>query len=183
MGVRIIKKSTTLTVLSLILVPLLHAQQTSTTNPWDGWQFLMGEWTGEGTGAPGEGSGGFSFALDLQGKILVRRNHAEYPATKDRPALSHQDLMVVYAESGREPNRAVYFDNEGHVIHYTAQFSDGGKTLTFLSDAATSSPRFRLTYTKVDDSTVSIKFEIAPPGKPDAFATYIQASAHRKGAH
>lgn len=177
------KKSAALTILSLILTPLLGAQQPSKSNRWDAWQFLMGDWTGEGTGAPGEGSGGFSFALDLQGKILVRRNYAEYPAAKDRPAFSHQDLMVVYAESGEEPNQAIYFDNEGHVIHYTAQFSDGGKTLTFLSDSAPASPRFRLTYTKVDNNVVSIKFEIAPPGKPDAFASYIQARAHRKGAH
>lgn len=176
------KKSLLLTLLLLALVPRLGAPQASNPNRWRAWQFLLGEWIGEGTGAPGEGSGGFSFTLDLQGQILVRRNHAAYPASKDRPAYSHDDLMVVYAESGGEPSRAIYFDNEGHVIHYTALFSDGGKTLTFLSDAAPAAPRFRLTYTKVDDNSVSIKFEIAPPGKPEAFATYIQASARRQGA-
>jgi len=25
-------------------------------NPWEGWQFLTGEWSGEGGGEPGQGS-------------------------------------------------------------------------------------------------------------------------------
>src|SRR6266849_9830409 len=28
---------------------------------WDRWQFLMGEWVGEGGGEPGQGTGSFSF--------------------------------------------------------------------------------------------------------------------------
>src|ERR1035437_2254222 len=55
----------------------------------EGWgpvQSLVGDWTGEGGGGPGQGSGTFSFKPDLQGKILVRRNRAEYPATKERAA-------------------------------------------------------------------------------------------------
>jgi hypothetical protein len=176
-------------VLSLVAVAFqarqLHAQQPNGSDSarWDPWRFLLGEWTGEGTGKPGEGTGGFSFAFDLQGKILVRKNRADYPATKDRPAYSHEDLMVVYAESGGKPDRAVYFDNEGHVIHYAAAFSSDGKTLTLLSDAVPSAPRFRMTYTQQEPSALSLKFEIAPPGKPDSFQTYIQATAHRKSIH
>ncbi len=147
---------------------------------WDSWRFLMGEWIGEGAGQPGQGSGSFSFALDLQGKVLVRRNRADYPATQDRPAFSHEDLMVVYQESGASSTRAIYFDNEGHVIHYAAKVSDRGDAITFLSDPSSSAPRFRLTYTKVKAEAQTIKFEIAPPDKPDAFSTYIEATARRK---
>ena len=43
-----------------------------------------------------------------------------------------------------------------------------------------SAPRFRLTYTRADAARLKLKFEIAPPGKPDQFAPYIEATARRK---
>jgi hypothetical protein len=149
---------------------------------WDSWKFLVGDWVGEGSGQPGQGSGSFSFHFELQGKILVRKNRSDYPATKDRPAVSHEDLMVIYPEAGETPNRAIYFDNEGHVIHYAATFADDGNSVTFLSDAAPSAPRFRLTYVKGKEGKVTIRFEIAPPGKPEAFSTYLEGAAHRAAA-
>lgn len=147
---------------------------------WDSWRFLLGEWTAEGGGQPGQGAGTFSFAFDLQGGILVRKSRVDYPATKDRPAFSHEDLMVIYREAGAASPRAIYFDNEGHVIHYSAEFSDGGNALEFLSDPVPSAPRFRLTYTKAEGGTLRVRFEIAPPGKPDAFSTYVEGAARRK---
>ena len=143
---------------------------------WDGWQFLIGDWAGEGTGDPGQGTGGFNFELQLDQRILVRQNHAEYPATKDRPAYSHQDLMVIHPEGSGWS--AVYFDNEGHVIHYEAEFRTGGDGVVFTSKDEASAPRFMLTYTKAGANKVGIEFAIAAPGKP--FIPYIHASAQRK---
>ncbi len=157
----------------------LSAQQAAPTADWSAWQFFMGKWEGEGTGSPGEGTGGFSFAPDLGKRILVRKNFAEYPATKDRPAFRHDDLMIVYQETGK-PTRAEYFDNEGHVIHYTVSFSADSTAVVFVSEASTSEPRYRLTNTKDGNDKLIITFEIAPPGKPDAFRQYIKASARRK---
>ena len=141
---------------------------------WESWQFLIGEWAGEGTGDPGSGTGGFKFELQLEQRILVRENHAEYPATKDKPAYSHKDLMVIYPEGSGW--HAAYFDNEGHVIHYSAEFRTKG--VVFTSAETASAPRFRLTYTKLATDKVGIEFEIAPPGKD--FAPYIHAAATRK---
>jgi len=141
----------------------------------------MGEWTSEGD--PTRGTGKFTLEADLQGKILVRKNHVELPASSGRPASTHEDLMVIYRGEGGEPSKAIYFDSEGHVIHYTATFSDDKRTLTFLSEASPSGPRFRLSYVKGENDTVAIKFEIAPPGKPDAFKAYLEGTARRqKGA-
>jgi hypothetical protein len=156
------------------------AGSTSDDDPWKPYRFLAGEWTGEGGGQPGKGSGGFSFAWDLQEKVLVRRNRAEYPATQGRPASSHEDLMVIYRGESGGSTRAIYFDSEGHVIHYTATFSQDQRTLTFLSDAASAGPRFRLSYTKGEGEVLRIKFEIAPPGNPDAFKTYLEGDARRQ---
>jgi hypothetical protein len=77
-------------------------------------------------------------------------------------------------------SRAIYFDNEDHVIQYTVTSSKDDKSLTFLSDAVAVAPRFRLTYTKKGKG-LRITFENAPPGNPDAFRTYLEGSAHRKG--
>jgi hypothetical protein len=143
---------------------------------WDGWKFLIGEWTGEGAGDPGQGTGGFKFELQLNEHVLVRQNHAEYPATKDKPAYSHQDLMVIHPE---EPGwSAIYFDNEGHVISYSVEFRAEGGSVVFTSIEPASAPRYMLTYTKQGTDKVGIEFAIAAPGKP--FTPYIHAAARRK---
>ncbi len=149
-------------------------------DPWKPYEFLIGQWTGDGGGEPGKGSGEFSFAWDLQKKVLVRKNRADFPAAGGRPAFSHEDLMVIYQGEPGGPGKAIYFDSEGHVINYAASVSDDKRTLTFLSEAAAAVPRFRLTYTKEKEDTVHIKFEIAPPGKPDEFKTYVEGGARRK---
>ncbi len=151
-------------------------------DPWKPYRFLAGEWAAEGGGDPGKASGGFSFAWDLKEKVLVRRNRAEYPAGQGRPASSHEDLMVIYRGEGGEPTRAIYFDSEGHVINYTTTFSQDQRTLTFVSDAAQAGPRFRLSYTRGEGGVLRIKFEIAPPGKPDAFKVYLEGTARRREA-
>jgi acetyl esterase/lipase len=145
-----------------------------TSAGWERWRFLEGDWVGEGD----KGSGEFSFALDLGKNVLVRKNHAELPAAAGRPAGVHDDMMVVYREADEE--KAIYFDNEGHVIHYTPFFSADGREVVFLSDPVENGPRFRLTYHQEDGQKVTIKFEIAPPNKPGAFMTYLEGKAHKK---
>ena len=162
------------TALLIIVASVAFAQTSS--KPDDRWAplaFLIGEWTGEGGGGPGQGSGSFSFLPDQDGKILIRKNRADYPATKDRPAFTHTDLMIVYKESPHAKLRAIYFDVEDHVIHYTVEPSADGNSIQFVSE------NFRLTYRKAGPDQLALKFEIAPPGKPRAYATYIDATAHR----
>jgi hypothetical protein len=144
---------------------------------WEPFQFLMGEWVGEGK--EGQGTGHFSLTPDLGGKVLVRRNHAELPAGNGRPAGVHEDLMVIYKSEDGKSAKAIYFDNEGHVINYVVAFSPDKQTLTFTSAAAPSAPRFRLTYQKQSEDRVGIKFEIAPPGKTQEFKVYLEGKARK----
>lgn len=171
---------TLLLLLSVVLSLSLWAQQPRSKPDWHAWQFLLGEWEGEGGGGPGQGAGWFSFTPDLQQTVLVRRNHAQYPATKERPAYAHDDLMVVYLDAEGK-TRAWYTDNEGHVIQYAVTVAPQERRAVFLSDAAPGAPRYRLTYTADDTGRLAIRFEMAPPNRPEAFSTYIQASARRKG--
>jgi hypothetical protein len=163
-------------VTSLILADASGAEK----DPWAPCRFLLGEWVGEGAGGPGQANGGFSVAPDLAGKILVRRNHADYPAAGSRPATRHEDLMVIYPNEEGKGLQAAYWDNEGHFIQYSLQASGNPPALTFISDSLPRAPRFRLTYRQIQTDKVAIKFEIAPPGKPDSFRTYLEGEVRRK---
>ena len=173
---------TLISILLLISTPLpvrSSPQLKKDTDNWEPFRFLVGEWVGKGTGGPGEGTGGFSFSFDLEEKILVRKNRADYPATKDKPAYSHTDLMVIYKE-GPETS-AIYFDNEGHTIHYAVNVSKDLPTrITFLSEISTSAPRFRFIYIKNNNDNMTFQFDIAPPGKPEGFTKYMEGSLARK---
>jgi hypothetical protein len=143
---------------------------------WGAAQFLVGNWTGEGGGQPGQGSGAFSFSPDLQGKVLVRKSFTEFPPANGKPASRHDDLMVVYRDETTRALRATYFDSEEHVIQYAVKPVEGG--VAFVSEGTPSGPRLRLTYTATGKDTLNIKFEIAAPGKE--FAPYLQGGARRQ---
>jgi hypothetical protein len=157
-----------------------QARETGNNDTWTALGSLVGTWSGEGTGDPGLGTGSFSFAWDLSQQILVRKSHADYPAANDRPAFSHQDLTIICREPETGRAKAIYFDNEGHVINYTVTVSSDAKSIVFLSELAPSKPRYRLTYIMTGKERVEMTFEIAPPDKPDSFKTYIQAGARRQ---
>ena len=172
-------RKTALAATILILAGLVLAQQSKETS-WDAWRPLIGKWTAQGGGQPGQATaGGFSFEFDLQKKIIVRRNYSEYPATATAPASRHDDLMVIYQDA-EKGTRAEYFDNEGHVISYGVVFSDDRKTITFTSEVVPSAPRFRLIYTRKEGDLLNVEFQIAPPGKPDSFSKYVEGTATRQ---
>jgi hypothetical protein len=166
--------------LALAVAVCLGASPADLPSAWGPVESLIGDWTGEGGGGPGQGSGSFSFKPDLQGKILVRRNRSEYPATKERAAFVHDDLMVVYRDAPDTALHAMYFDSEGHAIQYQVQAAPDG-AVVFVSRAEPSAPRYRLTYTPAGQDHLKIKFEIAQPGRPEQFAAYIEAGARRAG--
>jgi len=178
----LMKRLTLLALLLLLLnLPVRSSPQLKEADKWEPFRFIVGEWVGKGTGSPGEAAGAFSFSFDLDEKVLVRKNRADYPATKDKPAYSHTDLMVIYKE-GPE-TRAIYFDNEGHTIHYAVTVSNDLPTrITFLGDISTSAPRFRFIYSKINNDNMTFQFDIAPPGKPEAFAKYLEGSLMRRAA-
>jgi hypothetical protein len=146
---------------------------------WGPAQFLIGHWTGDGAGQPGQGTGSFSFTPDLQGKVLVRKSFAAYPAANGKPASRHDDLMIVYRDGPSRELRAMYFDSEEHVIPYAVKPADGGGVV-FVTEGSSTTMRYRLTYTGTATDALKLKFEIAPPGKE--FATYLEATAHRDRA-
>lgn len=143
-------------------------------------RFLLGDWQAQGGGKPGEASGGFSFAPSLQDHVIVRTNHAEYPATADKQSSRHDDLMVLYV-TGSGELRADYYDSEGHVIRYAGSTSSASE-LILVSEVSSDAPRFRLSYRLGADGVLAGRFEIAPPGKPESFGPYLAWTARRRNA-
>ncbi|MBZ5630712.1 MAG: hypothetical protein LAO06_17795 [Acidobacteriia bacterium] len=167
-------------MLAIILLSCWAASaQEHPKDKWADWQPFLGTWEGAGSGGPGQGNGSFTFASELQGAVLVRHNYAQYPATKDRPAYRHDDLMVIYPDASSKKTCADYWDNEEHVIHYFVELADGGRRLVMTSDPSQPGPRYRLTYVKTGDNDLKLTFEVAPPNAPEKFKTYIEATAKR----
>jgi hypothetical protein len=129
----------------LLLARAIHAQPAAP--PFEPLQFLIGTWTGEGAGQPGAGQGEFSFKPELDNHVLVRRSYNQL-ASGPR----HEDLMIVYLEG---TPRAIYFDSEGHVIHYSVSFPARNAVVFESGDA----PGYRLTYA-LEGKKLNGKFEV-----------------------
>jgi hypothetical protein len=147
-------------------------QQDST---WESWDWLVGDWVGEGSGAPGEAAGWFSVHPLLDRRILMRKGHAEYPESTGKPRVIHDDLLIIYADPAGQPSKAIYFDNEGHVINYSISYP--GKSIVLTSDRVENIPVFRLTYSVLDSDGVKVKFEMSKDG--ERFITYTDGKCRK----
>ncbi len=157
--------------LALALIGSLGAQAPApSADPFTAVRFLEGEWRGEGGGLPGQSTGAATFRFAVEGKALVRRSYADTAAANGRPASHHEDLMTLFAERGQL--KALYLDNEGHVIRYDVASVPEGVAFTSEPGAG---PRFRLTYLRKTETLATLRFEIAPPGKAEAFSIYLEA--------
>lgn len=150
----------------------IFAQQDTT---WNKWNWLIGEWIGEGSGQPGVGGGTFSFKYELDTKILVRKSISEYPAMGSKPKIIHEDLMIIYLDYSGKPSKANYYDNEGHTINYLIAILD--KSIIFTSEKIANVPIFRLTYTLLENETINTKFEMSQDGIN--FKNYIEGKSKK----
>ena len=166
---------TTKLILALALFGIVTTGFCQQAPTWEKWSWLMGEWAGEGSGQPGVGGGTFTFKTDLSKKILVRKSQSEYPATGDKPAVIHKDLMIVYPDYNGNPSKAIYFDNEGHTINYLITYTDQSIVLT--SEKIPNVPIFRLSYTLLENEMVNTKFEMSQDGVN--FSVYIEGKSKK----
>lgn len=170
-----------MTYVGMALSLLLAAppQATAAARPADPWaplRFLVGAWKADpGQGRPGEAlGGGFTFAIDLDGKVAVRRSRSEYaPRPGEAKGTVHEDLTVVYPKG--KGLQALFWDNEGHVIRYLVRSEAG--TVIFESEQGAPGPRFQLVYARRGADVVEISFSIAQPGKE--FQPYVTGMARR----
>jgi hypothetical protein len=132
-------------------------------------RFLLGEWEAV-RDSGNDGAGRATFSVGLQGRAITRTSFAEYPASGGRPAYRHDDLMIIYADA--DTARADYYDNEGHIIRYVVTSPRAGEAV-FVSTGPQTVPHYRLTYVMAADGLQRGTFEIAPPGSPADYRTYL----------
>jgi hypothetical protein len=161
-----------LTCILALSAVLLAQSDAKPAGRWEPLRFLFGDWVAKGTGAPGTAVGECSFHEELNGQILVRRSFADSAAPG---GARHEDLLVIYAATPAEPLHAIYFDSEGHVIHYNVRTKPNAAV--FESDSSPTAARYRLSYSRAGD-TLNGTFETAPPG--GVFRTYLTWSSTPK---
>ena len=149
------------------------------TDAWKQLRFLIGTWDAKtlGGSAGAASSGTYSFQLELRDHILAR--HSSSAGCKGPASFNceHGDLLYVYQDAPDPPYKAIYFDNEGHVIHYDVSIPSPG-SVVFLSSSSQPGPQYRLSY-ELKGSTMLGKFQMRAPGQAE-FASYLEWSGEKK---
>lgn len=163
--------------LLLILAAAAGAQSAppSATDSWSDLAFLEGTWQAKATGDAGvTAMGTYSFKPELGDHILARHSTSaagcKGPATFD---CEHGDLLYIYRDAPGQPLKAIYFDNEGHVIHYDVS-TPTPATAIFLSDGSQPGPQFRLSY-ELKGVVMAGKFQMRMPGQTE-WKSYLEWS-------
>jgi hypothetical protein len=157
----------------------VSAQTAAAKNPFQSLSFLEGTWEAKTNGDSGVDSrGAYAFALELRGHILSRhtisKDSCKGPADYN---CDHSDLLYIYPDGPQGALRAIYFDNEGHVIKYDVS-TPSPTTAVFISDESQPGPQFRLVYERKGD-TMFGKFQIRMPGQSE-WKPYLEWSGGRK---
>jgi len=149
------------------------------TDPWFEIRFLLGSWEAKTTGgvAQAQVSAGYAFRLELRDHVMARHSRSGACSAPDDFNCQHSDLLYIYPAATGQSLEAIYFDNEGHVIHYVVSTPKPG-TVVFLSEAAQPGPQYRLSYTFLD-GVMSGQFEMKIPGQTD-FTSYLEWSGKRQ---
>lgn len=159
-------------------VALLAQAESSAADPLSSLQFLEGTWQAQATGAGGAAtSGRYTFALELGGHVLARHSTSD-PNCKGPVSFDceHRDLLYVFEDEDAKSLKAIYFDSEGHVIHYRVSVP-APNSVVFESESA-AGPRFRLAY-ELRAGRMNGRFQMQAPGAHD-WHSYLEWSGPRE---
>src|SRR3977135_2274923 len=109
-------------IVILFVTSLLSQKPSSapTPAPWKQLEFLIGKWEAktQGGAAGASSSGAYSFQTELRNHVLARHTRTSGGKGPTDYNCEHGDLLYIYPEAAGQSYKAIYFDNEGHVIHY-----------------------------------------------------------------
>ena len=171
-------------LLAAILGSLAFGQDAPRAKAADSWaplRFLIGTWEAktQGGAAGASGNGSYSFQLELREHVLARHSASgdcKGPADYN---CEHSDLLYIYPGAPGKPLEAIYFDNEGHVIHYEVA-SPAPQTAVFTAYPSQTGPQYRLIY-QLTGKMMEGKFQIRMPGQSD-FRSYLEWRGEKQDA-
>jgi hypothetical protein len=155
------------------------AQSPPAADPFKSLAFLEQNWEANTNGFNGvQSSANYTFRRLLGGHILSRvatsGTACKGPADFD---CGHNDMLYIFQDAPGQPLKAIYFDNEGHVIHYDVT-TPAPESVVFLSDPASPGPRFRLSY-EVKNALLLGKFQMQLPGQTE-WKSYLEWSGPKR---
>ena len=147
---------------------------------WDALHFLEGNWEARTQGgvANARGSGSYTFKPELKHHVLARRSasHEDCKGPADFDC-GHHDLLYVYEDPVDGSLKAIYFDDEGHVIHYDVTTPEPS-TAILVSTPSRTAPQFQLIY-QLKGGVMSGRFQIRMPGQSD-WRPYLEWSGRAR---
>jgi hypothetical protein len=148
------------------------------SDPWKPLAFLEGTWEAKAQGGGGATtSGRYTFQRELGGHILARHStsdpNCKGPASFD---CKHGDILYVFQDAPGQPLKAIYFDNEGHVIHYEVS-TPNPNSAVFLSEPS-QGPQYRLMYELIS-GVMKGKFQMQMSGQSD-WHSYLEWSGPKQ---
>jgi hypothetical protein len=163
----------------LVLPAMGFGQSGAAPEPFKALRFLEQNWDANTNGYGGlKSTGTYTFRRELGGHILARRSTSDVackgPTDFD---CGHGDMLYVYQDAPGQPLKAIYFDNEGHIIHYDVT-TPGANSVVFLSEADRPGPQFRLSY-ELKDSVMYGKFQSRMPGQTE-WRSYLEWSGAKR---
>ena len=158
-------------------VPAQGPAVAKASDPFEALGFLLGSWKAHGTGGGAVADGTYAFRRELGGHVLARHSGGANCKGPESFDCQHRDLLYVYAEAPGQPLKAIYFDNEGHVIHYDVMTPEP-TSVVFLSETASGGPRFRLSYA-LKGGVMSGSFAMQPPGQT-TWRPYLEWSGEQQ---
>jgi hypothetical protein len=158
-----------------LLVQSAPARPATVEEPWKALTFLEGTWDAhtQAGSAGAEGNGTYTFKFELNHHVLARyskQSDCKGPKAYD---CKHSDLLYIYQGAQGQPPKAIYFDNEGHVIHYAVSNPETSMAV-FASEPLSSGPQFQLIY-QLKNGVMSGKFQMRMPGQAD-WKSYLEWS-------
>lgn len=161
----------------------LFAQTTKKDSIWLPLKPFIGQWTGEGGGAPGKGMYERSYEFVLNKNFIEIKNKSTYPPTEKNPKGEvHEDIGYFSYDKGLKKFKLRQFHIESFVNEFVLDsISADKKMIRFLSVSIENIPkgfRARETYRFISENEIEEVFEMAEPNKD--FEIYSSVKLVRK---
>jgi len=159
---------TTICVLSIILITAVSLAQ---ENIFEQLDFVLGSWTGTGSGFGNSTSKIESeFKLIMDGKYLEVKNNSKFEPTENNPSgENHIDWGIISYDKSRKKIVYRQFNNEGYVNQYVLNDSLSNDTILVFEtekiENFVEGGKARITIKKISQNEIETIFDVSFPGR------------------